>query len=95
MAVVVFLQVRANMIKVHGLVGDLRTATDLGFFHKNDRVAFTHHVAFCHGDLAHDAVEISSNHMFHFHGLDYRQLLSCPYFFSHHSVDRDDGALNG
>ena len=72
MPVIVFLQVCANMIEVHGLVGDLRTTTHLGFFNKNDGEAFAYHVAFCHGDLPHDAVEFSGDDMFHLHGLDHR-----------------------
>ena len=71
-AIKVFLQIVADMIKVNGLRFSHLTTAHRGFLNKNDGIRLAHHITGSHGHLTHNAVVLCSNDVFHLHGFNHR-----------------------
>ena len=93
-AVVVFAQVVADVIRVQSHHGGDGAAHDLGFLDEDDGIAFANHVARRHRDAAHDAAMRRGDHVLHLHRLDDGDLLALAHLVADGDVDGDDGALD-
>ena len=60
---------------------------NLGVLDVDDRITLADDIAFCHRDLAHDAIVFGLDDMFHFHGFYHRDLLTFGHFVANAHVD--------
>ena len=94
MAVYHLLQVGADVVEVDLGGNGKAAARDLGRLDIDDRKAFSHHVAYGHRDLAHDAAAVGADHMLHLHRLDHCHRLAQPDRIADGDMDGDQRALD-